>query len=234
MTPNNRFAAFALSLVLGSGAVVSARASIATAASFDEKVDNAAAIVLGKCVRNESKWDPSGRWIVTYSTFQVESTIKGAPAQEVTVVVPGGTVGGVHQSSVGLPAFTEGAENVLFIRNSKLGPTVLYFEQGAYDVTTDERGDKVIAPVASDAVHLDTQRGTAVPAEAPRTLRQFKSDVDRSVQSSMERKARMELVRGRQQKDSSTLSAMIMNNKLIIGALLVGLALATWQYLRRT
>ena len=231
MTPNNRIAALAITLALGGVAAPSAHASIATAASFEEKVDNAAAIVVGRCVKNESRWDPSGRWILTYSTFEVSNTIKGAPAQEVTVVVPGGSVGGVHQSSVGLPAFAEGSENVLFIKNTKTGPTVLYFEQGAYNVTTNDRGEKIVAPVASDVVHIDTQRGVAVPAEAPRTLNDFRADVDRAVRAA-EKKQRMEMIRGRAQT-GPTLTSMIVDNKLILGALLAGLLIAAWQFFRR-
>lgn len=232
MTPNNRLTALALTVALGGMATPVARASLATAAPFEEKVDNAAAIIMGRCVRNQARWDPSGRWILTYSTFTVENTIKGAPAQEVTVVVPGGSVGGVHQSSVGLPAFSEGSENVLFIRNTRSGPTVLYFDQGAYAVTTNERGEKVIAPVASGAVHVDAQRGVAVPAEAPRTLQEFKQDVDRAVRSAAERRQKMEMIRARQAQ-GPTLSTMIIDNKLILAGLALGLALAAWQFFRR-
>jgi hypothetical protein len=232
MTPNNRLAALAFTVALGSVAAPAARATLATAAPFEEKVDNAAAIIVGRCVRNESRWDTSGRWILTYSTFKVENTMKGAPAQEVTVVVPGGSVGAVHQSSVGLPAFNEGSEHVLFIRNTRSGPTVLYFDQGAYDVTTNERGEKIVAPVASDAVHIDAQRGVAVPAEAPRTLNEFKSDVERAVRSAAERRQRMEMIRTRRPQ-GPTLSSMILDNKLILAGLAVGLLLAAWQFFRR-
>jgi hypothetical protein len=229
MTPNNRLLALALTAALGS---VSAFASVETAAPFEEKVDNAATIVMGRCVKNESRWDPSGRWILTYSTFKVLNTFKGTPGQEVTVVVPGGTVGGLHQSSVGLPSFAEGSENVLFIRNSKVGPTVLYFDQGAYDVRTNDRGEKVIAPVATDAVHIDAQRGVAVPAEAPRDLNTFKTDVDRAVRSAADRHQQMEMIRAKKQQ-GPTLRAMILDNKLILAALAIGLALAAWQLFRR-
>ena len=229
MSPNNRLLALALTAALGSA---SAYASLETAAPFEEKVDNAAAIVQARCVRNESRWDPSGRWILTYSTFKVLDTFKGTPAQEVTVVVPGGTVGGMHQSSVGLPSFAEGSENVLFIRNSKVGPTVLYFDQGAYDVRTNDRGEKVIAPVATDAVHIDAQRGVAVPAEAPRDLKTFKSDIDRAIRSAADRRQQMELLRAKKQQ-GPTLRAMILDNKLILAALAIGLALAAWQLFRR-
>src|SRR5438105_11569257 len=156
MTPNNRLAALALSVVL---ATPSAHAAIAVAASFDQKVDNAAAIILGKCVRTESKLDPSGRWILTYSTFAVEKSFKGGAAGEVTLVTPGGSVDGVHQSTIGVPAFRQGDEHVVFVKNTRLGPTVLYFDQGTYDVTSDGHGERVIAPVPTNVVVVDTQRG---------------------------------------------------------------------------
>ena len=226
MTPNNRLAALALTLALAAPA---AQASMATAAPFEEKVGNAAAIIVGRCVKNESRWDPSGRWILTYSTFEVSSTIKGAPAQRVTVVVPGGSVGGVHQSSVGLPAFSEGSENVLFLRNTKVGPTVLYFDQGAYDVTTNARGEKIVAPVPSDAVHIDTQRGVAVPAEAPRTLDEFKADVGRV----MRERQKMEIIREHPKPAGPTLRSMILGNKVVLAALAIGLLIAAWQLFRR-
>lgn len=231
MAPNNRLTALALTVALGSVAAPAAHASMATVAPFEEKVDNAAAIVVGRCVKNESRWDPSGRWILTYSTFRVSNTLKGAPAPEVTVVVPGGAVGHVHQSSVGVPAFLEGNENVLFIRNSKAGPTVLDFDQGAYDVTKNERGETMIVPVATEAVHVDAQRGVAVPAETPRTLDQFKSDVDRAVRTAPERRQKMEIVRPRN-TSPLTLGSMIIDNKLVFAALAAGLLLAAWQFFR--
>src|SRR3954454_24737062 len=131
MSPNNRITALAAALLLL--ALPAVHAAVVAAASFDEKVDNAAAIILGKCIRTESKLDPSGRWIVTYSTFAVEKSFKGDTAQEVTLITPGGSVGGVHQSSVGVPEFRQGDEHVVFVKNTRLGPTVLYFDQGTYD-----------------------------------------------------------------------------------------------------
>src|SRR5262245_34604979 len=121
MTPTARLAALALAVALVALVSPSAHAAIAAAASFDDKVDNAAAIILGKCLRTESRFDPSGRWIVTYSTFAVEKSFKGTAAGEVTLVTPGGSVGGVHQSTVGITAFHEGDEHVLFVKNTSLG-----------------------------------------------------------------------------------------------------------------
>jgi hypothetical protein len=210
---------------------VTANASMARAASFDDKVDNAARIVVGKCVRQRTEWDAAHRWILTYATFSVEKTLKGMPASEVTVIIPGGTVGEVHQETVGMPAFREGGENVLFVRDTRSGPTVLYFEQGAYDIVRDQRGDRIVQPVASDAVHIDTQRGIAVAAESPRSLRDFESDI----QSSMTRQAknRMELIRERRKAESNSLGDILERNKLLVALALAGIFLSGWQLYRR-
>jgi len=233
MTPTRPLAFLSLAALLGISAAP-AHASVAAAASFDEKVDNAAAIVVGKCLKTESRFDPSGRWIVTYSTFAVEQSMKGAPAQTITVVTPGGSVNGIHQSSVGVPEFREGSENVLFIKNSKLGPTILYFDQGTYDVVHDAKGAAVVAPVASDVVHIDTQRGVAVPAEQPRTLDEFRGAVDLSIRTAGTRRQQMEIIAARQRTaKSSTITSIVANNKLLILAALIGILIAAWQLWRR-
>src|SRR5207253_2111960 len=159
MTANNRVCAMAISAVLL--VAPAAHASLAVAATFDQKVANAAAIVLGKCVRQESRFDPSGRWILTYSTFQVEKTMKGSAMPEITIVTPGGQVGSLHQTSSGIPAFRPGAENVIFVKSSNLGATVLYFDQGAYDVKSDEHGQLIVTPVPSNLAK--TMKGSAMP-----------------------------------------------------------------------
>src|SRR5258708_12376373 len=101
--------------------------------------------------------------MVTYAAFEVERTRKGNPVPEVTVVTPGGSVGSVHQSTVGIPVFHPGAEHVLFVKNSSLGPTVLYFDQGAYDVTTNDRGEKLLTPLPTSLVKVHPQPGMPVP-----------------------------------------------------------------------
>ena len=227
MTPNNRLTAFAAALVLL--AVPAAHAAIAAAASFDDKVDNAAAIILGKCVRTESKLDPTGRWILTYSTFAVEKSFKGGAAGEVTIVTPGGSVGGVHQSTIGVPAFREGDEHVVFVKNTRLGPTVLYFDQGTYDVSTDERGERVVAPVPTNVVVVDTQRGmAAAPADTPRTIREFENAVRESLRTAPERKQKMSATPPVKPQPVSIVG-MLAKNRLLFVLALLGIALAAWQ-----
>jgi len=207
-----------------------AHATLARAVSFDEKVDNAAAIVLGRVVRTKSQWDPSHRWILTYSTFAVEQTLKGTAPAEVTVVTPGGTVGDVVQSTIGIRPFREGDENVVFIKNTAAGPTMLDFDQGAYDVA-DDHGEKMVVPVTSGAVHFDTQRGAVVESEHARPLRDFTRDVHESLQR---RSNQMELVRNRQrqQQQQASLGDTLLKYKLLVALALIGTLLATSHFFR--
>ena len=210
-------------------AATDAHATLQRAVAFDDKVDQAAAIVLGKVVRTHSQWDPSHRWILTYSTFTVEQTMKGTAPAEVTVVTPGGTVGNVVQSTIGIRPFREGDENVIFIKNTTAGPTVLYFDQGAYDVT-DDHGQKMVAPVATDAVHLDTQRGAIVEPEHVRTLSEFARDVHDSIERT--RANKMELVRNRQKQQQASLMETLLKYKLLVALALIGTLLATSHFFR--
>ncbi len=231
MTTNKRtipLAAVLLALV----AIPRAEATLTKAATFDEKVSNAAAIVLGHAVKKETKWDAQHRWILTYTTFQIEKAYKGLPGQqEITIVTPGGEVGGVHQETSGVPDFVEGADNVLFIRNSSAGPTVLYFDQGAYAVAKSG-SQRVVQPVASDAVSIDMQRGMAVTPEEPRTLDQF----EHAVRDSEHRTAfnRMEVIKRQQQaQQQPSVTSTVVRYKYLVLLALAGIAVATWHLLRR-
>jgi len=231
MSSNNLIRAMVASAAIL--AVPAARASMAVAATFEDKVDHAASIIVGKCLRQESRFDPSGRWIVTYSTFEVERTMKGNPMPEITVVTPGGAVGSVHQSTVGISAFRPGAENVLFVKNSNLGPTILYFDQGAYDVTTNDRGEKIVTPVPSNVVKVDTQRGMAVaPNDTPRLLPEFEREVGDTLRNLREQKMRMDTIAAERLRKEASLWSVVKGNKWTILLAVAGIAFATWRLLR--
>ena len=211
--------------------VTDAHATVARAVSFDEKVDKAVAIVLGKVIRTRSEWDPSHRWILTYSTFTVEQTLKGTAPAEVTVVTPGGAVGGVVQSTIGIRPFREGDENVVFIKNTAAGPTVLDFDQGAYDVA-DDHGEKMVVPVTSGAVHFDTQRGAVVESEHARPLRDFTRDVKDSLQRTRANQMQLVRERQRQQQQQASLTDTLLKYKLLVALALIGTLLATSHFFR--
>lgn len=232
MTPNNRLLPLVALLVVAFAAPA-AHAAVAEAASFTEKVDNSAAIILGKCVKTESRKDPSGRWILTYSTFQIEKSMKGNATGTVTIVTPGGTVNGIHQETIGVPVFREGDEHVVFLRNTRLGPSPLYFDQGTYNVDHDERGETVIVPMPSNVVHIDTQRAMAVaPADEPRTLADFEAAVNDAMRGTANRQE-MSAIAASKAKEQQSAWTTFTANKLLIALALVGIAIAAWQVWRK-
>jgi hypothetical protein len=207
-----------------------ADATVLRPIEFDEKVGNAASIVVGRVVAQRSEWDAGKEWILTYSTLRVEKTLKGLPAQEITIVTPGGRVGSTVQEVIGMPRFQAGGEHVVFLRNSEAGPTVLHFEQGAYDVVTDARGDRTVHPVAASGVKMDTQRGMAVEFERPRSLEAFETEIRETVRR---REAiRMEMIEQQRRRETS-IWTQIERNKLLVALALLGAILATWQFVRR-
>ncbi len=209
-----------------------AHATVVEPATFEEKVGNAASVVLGKVVRTEAKWDPAHRWILTYSTFAVEKTMKGTPAPEMTVVTPGGTVGDIHQDTIGVPQFSVGSEHVVFVKDTRIGPTVLYFDQGTYDVTADDRGRRMIVPLETGAVKMSNENTRVSQAESPRTIEAFERAV-RDTQGGIKQKVEMDMVRGRDAEQTSIV-AILMRNRALVALALAGLAFATWQLMRRS
>jgi hypothetical protein len=210
-------------------APLTADATISRAVAFEEKVEDAAAIVVGTCIDQQSRWDNARNWILTYSTFRVEKTLKGFPSQQITIVTPGGTVGNVAQDIVGVPKFSKGEEHVLFVRNTQAGPTVLYLEQGNYHVEKDG-SERVVRPVASSAVLIDTGRGTAAAGEQAFTLRDFEGRVKDTVKRQDLQK--MELMERTKQAESSIWS-QIQRNRVLVALAMIGATLATWQLYKR-
>lgn len=229
MAINNSGLALTFAAVLAL-APVAAEATISRAMEFDNKVENAAAIVIGKVVSQESRWDTANRRILTYSTLQVEKTLKGTQAAQTTIVTPGGVVGNIAQEFVGVPRFRVGDEHVVFVRNTSAGPTVLYFDQGAYRVAS-ERGERMVYPLVSNAVLVDTQRGMAVAPEHPRSMRDFES----RIRASHERRQRyrMELIE-RERKQQASFWNQVQRNKPLVILALLGAIIASWQLYKRS
>jgi len=229
MTPNKLLTATLLTALLSA---LSAHATVVQAVTFDDKVGNADAIVLGTCTATRAEWDPAHRWILTYATFNVEQSVKGTPVRELTVVTPGGTLDGLHQSSVGITPFDKGDERVLFVKNTRVGPTVLYFDQGTYDVSSDGHGERVITPIASEAVvRMDNQKGSVVPAEQARTLRDFVG----AVHESQRRAAAMAMIKRQRPpvEAKEPISSVLSGYWFLIALALAGASLATWKFLRK-
>lgn len=225
--------ALVAALLAGSAFCGSAEATLMQAASFDEKVENANAIVYGKVVKQEARWDSQHRWILTYTTIKVEKSLKGVTPPEITVVTPGGKVGEVYQDTIGIPDFKVGDENALFVRNTNVGPTVLYFDQGAYEIAKDDRGNRTVVPVSSDAVRIDTQRGVAVAPEESRALGDFEAAV-RDSERRVVRKQQMAMMKERRAREPKpSIWTDIADNAWIVAIAVLGAVLASIPLFKR-
>jgi hypothetical protein len=230
MAANNQRTALAIAAVL-TFAPMTAQATISRAVKFDEKIDQAASIIVGRVVSQESSWDANRQRILTHSKIAVEKTLKGSHARELTIVTPGGTVGDIAQDYVGVPRFHTGDENVVFVRETRAGPTVLFFDQGAYRVEKNSSGERIVMPLVSSAVLVDVQRGVAATPETPRSLREFESSVRDSI--GRHEANRMRMIEQKQREEASFWSQVKRNKTLVILALL-GAVLATWHLVKRT
>lgn len=154
-------------------------ASVAKAMQFEDKVGRADAVVLGEVVRTSSRFAEGGKWIVTDTTLKVEKTFKGTSSEEVVLTTPGGSVGGIHQQTVGVPRFEDGAERVLFLKQMKDGgTTIVGMAQGAYEVTKGTDGKQLVQPMSSELILVDERTGMVVAAEETRkTVDQFEAAV---------------------------------------------------------
>jgi hypothetical protein len=232
-----RFLLFVAAVTLATAP--SASASIARAVSFDEKVASAESVVVGKVVSQRSGPDPSGRWILTWSTFEVESTLKGTAPRHLTVMTPGGSHEGVRQETIGSPAFREGAEHVIFVNDSQAGPTVAFLDQGVYDVVRDSRGRAMVRPTASRLMLIDQATGMAASAtgemSAPEALEEFQGRVRASVQRSEQRALRMQAVRAGESQEREpirkSISDFAREHRTILLLLGLGLILAVLPFL---
>ena len=143
MGANNQRTALAFAAVLAL-TPDPAEATIARAVKFDEKVEQRRGHRRRHIVSQQSAGTRTGERILTYSKFRVEKTLKGSPAQEITIVTPGGTVGDIAQDYVGVPRFHTGDEHVVFVRNTRPDRRCCIFDQGAYRVEKDSRGERIV------------------------------------------------------------------------------------------
>ncbi len=146
-----------------------ARATSVVAPSFPELVNEAETIVRGQVTAVRCAWadSPQGRVIKTYVTFAVEKRLKGTAPDELVLQFLGGEVDGQGMAVQGMPQFTAGKREILFIAGNgvRFCPLVGMMH-GRYRVLTDAttardyiaRDDGV--PLASEADVQLPQGGT--------------------------------------------------------------------------
>ena len=127
-------------LVLALAGTRLAWATSVIAPSFAELVDEAQTIVRGKVIAVRCAWadSPQGRLIKTYVTFAVEKRLKGSAPDELVLQFLGGEVDGEGMTVQGMPRFTVGQAEILFVAGNgvRFCPLVGMMH-GRYRVMTD-------------------------------------------------------------------------------------------------
>jgi len=134
---------FRLSLFLLLALLPIARATSVVPPSFAELVSEADAIYRGRVTavqaRRVERSDGQGNVIKTFVTFAIERVLKGTEQKEVTLEFLGGTVGDESMMVSGMPKFSVGAREIVFVQKNgvQFCPLVALMH-GRYRVVKDE------------------------------------------------------------------------------------------------
>ncbi len=176
-----RLASLLLCCVIALRIIGLASATTVIPPSFDELVSSAQVIFQGTVTGVRSEWIGEGaqRRIVSYVTFKVEDAFKGAPGDQITLRMLGGTVDGHTMQVSDAPTFKVGDRDVLFVENNgtQFIPLVGIMH-GRYRVREDDAGrDVILTNKGTPLVSLD-QVGKESAAQGPAmTAQQFKQAI---------------------------------------------------------
>ena len=103
------------------GAAGQLHATLIRAMELGELVASADAIVVGKVVSHQAAWDSQHRKIISTIEIDVEESWKGTIVAErrIAIVQPGGSVGDIEMTVLGMPIFTVGERALLFLRGQR-------------------------------------------------------------------------------------------------------------------
>ena len=133
--------------------------------STDELVQQSQVIATGRCIETHTSW--VGRTLFTFATIQVTETLKGQPAQTLTVA----TLGGVDLNRripigmrvPGAPEFRAQEEVFLFLNPATNAPgfAVTGLAAGKFSLVDDGQGNKIVSDGAVVIHDVVDARGRA-------------------------------------------------------------------------
>ena len=129
--------------------------------TLDEMIQQSTAIVRGRVEAAGTM--ERGPLIYSRWRIRVSERWKGAPADTVEIVTPGGTSRGVRQSFSGAPVLKEGSEQVFFLWTGKSGLThIIGLSQGLFSLAEDSSGARILTRPASGETMIDPKTGALV------------------------------------------------------------------------
>lgn len=142
-------------------------------------VARADAIVIGRCTAIDSRWED--RNLFTYSTIDIQETLKGPARARLTLVLPGGVdLKGpipIAMDFEGGPVVRPGEQVFLFLRQIEGIPNgfaIVGFSQGKFDIRRGKQG----AFVTRDLTGIYFARGQTAPRITV-PLPTFKAEIKR-------------------------------------------------------
>jgi hypothetical protein len=182
-----RIRSLLLAAILALCVVCLARATTLVRLSLNQLTQASSAIVRGRVLSQESRWDPAHTRIVTLTTIAVAETLKGAPPTTLVVQQLGGTVGHIRLHVSGTVHFHPDTDYVLFLEPAGTDTSkflVVGMMQGAYRIYRDAmtREERVIRPLAGFYAGAPGGGGPSVSQETM-PLGAFRQQVAGAVQS---------------------------------------------------
>ncbi len=135
--------------------------------SLDQMITRSTAIVRGKVTASWAAF--TGSVIYTHYKIQVSESFKGKGQNAVEIMVPGGTVNGLHQNFSGSPTLNRGDEFVFFLWTSSSGTSnsgitwITGLTQGLFTLAADTTvPDRMATRTASRELMLDAATSQSV------------------------------------------------------------------------
>ena len=123
--------------------------TLAVALSLEDMVNQSDVIAIGNVLDTKSVW--IDRSLVTLATVAVSESLKGAPGETLTVVLPGGVDANrkvpVAMTYPGAPRLTPGENAFLFLSSDSEagGYNIAGFAQGKFSIVNDEEGEPMVS-----------------------------------------------------------------------------------------
>ena len=110
--------------------------------TFDALVGGASTVFVGEVMNVRARWvaTSQGRAIMTDVTFRVDEVWKGHLGAVTMLEFMGGTIDGMTMEVVGMPEFTVGQRNVLFVSGERAASPLVGFMYGRMKVERDFSG----------------------------------------------------------------------------------------------
>jgi len=130
--------------------------------SLDDMITKSTMIVRGSVTATWAAY--TGSVIYTHYKIQVSESFKGNTKGSVEIMVPGGTVNGLHTSFSGAPVLNRGDEFVFFLWTSNHGITwITGLTQGLFTLPADPATtDRIATRAASRELMLDAATSQVV------------------------------------------------------------------------